>query len=74
MKIRILNEDGISYKTKIINVETGEELEGVGCVELNFYAQSGPIQARITQYWTPIDVVVDAEIRQVCPCCGKPKE
>ncbi len=71
MKVRILNETGISYQTKIIDVETGKELTHVGRVDLGFDASSGPITARLTVYRPPIDIIADAEIRKVCPCCGK---
>ncbi len=70
-KVRILNEDGTAFKTRIIDMETGEELERIGRVEMNFDASSGPITARLTQYWVGVDIIADAEIKQVCPCCGK---
>lgn len=71
-KVRILNEDGVSFHTKIIDVESGKELEYIGLVELAFDAQSGPIHARLTQYCTPIDIIADAEIKRICSYCGTP--
>ena len=72
MKVRIQNEDGLSYNTKITDIETGKDLEYIGYFELSGEASSGPLKVRLTQYWVAVDVIADAEIKHVCPCCGRP--
>jgi hypothetical protein len=74
MKVRIQNEDGLSYNTKITDIETGKNLEYIGHFELSGDAGSGPLKVRLTQYWVAVDVIADAEIKQVCPCCGRSVE
>lgn len=75
MKVRI-EHDGSkeAYKSRITNAETGEAIEHVGRIELDFNAASGPVVAKVTVYMPVIDLIVDAEIKHVCPCCGKDKE
>ena len=71
MKVRIQNEDGQSYKTKITDIETGKELEYIGPIEVSGDAGSGPLKARLTQYWIAVDIIAEAEIKHLCPCCGR---
>jgi hypothetical protein len=68
--VRIFNDTGIGYGTKVTDAETGEEVKNVAFISLNF----GPcdrMQAIIHVINPVIDVIADADIRQVCPCCGQ---
>lgn len=73
MKVRIVNDGQPSYHTQITNVETGERIERVTDVRLYISAQRELPEADITVIMPHVDVIADAEVKQVCPCCGTPK-
>lgn len=75
MKIRIFNDGKPGYMTQLTDVETGKVIEHCtdADVHLKINVQDMP-KALITTIMPVIDVIVDAEIQQVCPVCGKPSE
>lgn len=74
MKIRIQNDGKPAYSTTVTDVETGKQLEYVTRVDLTIDVHDQLPQALLTMITPVVDVIADAEIRQVCPCCGKPTE
>ncbi len=78
MKIRIQNDGKPSYMTKITDAETGKAIHMVGRVEVNLVIDAGnrdPIPRAIMTVFMPVvDIIADAEIKQVCPVCGREKE
>jgi hypothetical protein len=70
-RIRIVNDGKPSYDTQVTDAETGVPLERVTRVELIFDAKDPRVQAVLTIYEPVVDLLVDAEIRRVCPCCGR---
>jgi len=77
IKIHVQNNGGPAMDTKITDANTGRELENVSglswIVDLNDPSlRNGKITLTL---WEPIiDVIVDAEIKKICPCCGREKE
>ncbi len=73
MKIRIQNDGGPGYMTQLTNAETGETIEHATGVEVNLVIGVRDMpKATITTIAPVVDVITDAEIRQVCALCGKP--
>lgn len=58
----------------VTNAETGELIDYVQSVELEMQATNDPVIARITVAVPVLDIIADAEIKHVCPCCGSPQE
>lgn len=74
MKVRIQNDSGVGYQTKITNAETGEDLSSkIFRVELELDVTKVAM-ATVFMYTPVVDVIADAEIRKVCPCCGRENE
>jgi hypothetical protein len=73
MRVRIQNDSGLGYMTKITNVETGQELEYVTDVSIELNPNRAT-QAVLTLIVPAIDIIADAEIKKICPCCGKSME
>lgn len=76
MRVRI-QHDGKNIggmHTCITNAETGELIDYVQSVELEMQATNDPIIARITVAVPILDIIADAEIKRVCPCCGTPQK
>lgn len=76
MKVRI-QHDGkgpAGYNTRITDAETGEPLGYVQRVEMDIQANGDPVTAILTIAMPVIDVIADAEIKHVCPCCGREQE
>ena len=71
MKVRIFNEGQPSYKTTVTDVGTGELLHSVTDVDLHISVRDPYPYALLTVATPVVDVIVDAEIRRVCPCCGR---
>lgn len=72
-RVRITNDGQPSWLTKITNAETGEEIPRIRNITIRMNNDLIP-SAYITTEMPIVDVVVDAEIKQVCPCCGRPTE
>lgn len=76
MKVRITHDGSIAanYNTYVTDLETGKQLEYVMHVGLDIPANHDPITATITVAAPTIDIIADAEIKHVCPCCGAPQD
>ncbi len=73
MKVRIQNDGKPGYTTQVTNAETGEVLD-LQVTEVTIKASKEIPYALLTSILPVVDVIADAEIRHVCPYCGKPKE
>ena len=73
MRVRIENDGEHRYATKITDAETGKELEHVTSAIIQFDAKEDVPTAILFLHAPVVDVIVDAEIKQVCPCCGREK-
>ena len=71
MKVRIFNEGQSSYMTTVTDTETGEQLANVTDVDLHISVRDPYPYALLTVANPVVDVIVEAEIRRVCPCCGR---
>lgn len=76
MKVRITHNGAIeaNHYTRVTDLETGQPLEYVKHVALDIPANNDPITATITVAGPEIDIIADAEIKHVCPCCGTPQK
>ena len=75
MKIHIQNDGGMGYMTRITDAETGKALDDwhIFRIELDAHHNEPPT-AIIYTYMPVVNIIADAEIRQVCPGCGRPVE
>ncbi len=73
MKVRITNPGKPGYMTKISNAETGELLD-LQVTEVTIKAKDDMPYAILTSIQPVVDIIADAEIKQVCPCCGRDVE
>ena len=62
LRVRIVNDGGPAYATKITNAETGELIDGVTNIEISIGVNKDPIKAKITITRPMIDIVADAEV------------
>lgn len=76
MRVRIQHDGNgpAGYNTHITDAETGEPLGYVQRVEMDIQANSDPVTAILTVAMPVLDIIADAEIKHVCPCCGAPKK
>ena len=72
MKVRIVNDGKHFYNTRFISVETGEEMQYVSEATIHFKADGKTPTAEFTMAYPVVDIIADAEIKRVCPCCGRP--
>ena len=70
IRVRIVNDGLPGYMTRITDVETGQEIERVKEVHFHFDAAKVTI-ASLVVYAPVVDVIVDAEIKHMCPYCGQ---
>ena len=73
IRIRIQNGGTEGYNTKITDAETGSEVENVGSLTWSFDYRSMPTVV-LTVFDPVIDIIADAEIRHICPACGRENE
>lgn len=72
MKVRIVNNGQPGYMTEITDAETGKRLDWqIFRVELDARGSKEPPTATLYLYMPALDVIADAEIKHVCPCCGQ---
>jgi hypothetical protein len=69
-QIRIQNDGKPGYTTQVTDAETGEKLD-FQVTEITIKAKDEMPYAILTSLFPVIDVIADAEIKHVCPCCGK---
>lgn len=78
MKIHIKNDGQPGYMTKITDAETGKDLSDWHIFRIELDARRNernePPTAIVYCYMPVVDLIADAEIRHVCPACGKPEE
>ena len=60
MKLKLVSPDGLWYNTKIINKETGEELEGITSINIDIEVCK-PITATITMVGIDCECEFDSE-------------
>lgn len=72
-KVRIVS-DGTRYSTHITDAETGEDLSALQVMDIYINAGDTFPRAILTCASPPVDLIADAEIKQVCPCCGRPTD
>ncbi len=71
MRVRITNPGTHSFDTKVTDAETGKPIGYVNDVQISI-ATSDPLpKAVITVVLPFLDVVADAEIKNVCAHCGR---
>jgi hypothetical protein len=68
-RIKIENDTGIGYQTKVTDAETGEMIERVAKVSMVMDTHSALV-AELTVYAPIVSVLAYAQIRSICPCCG----
>lgn len=77
MAIRIVNEDGNGYKTRIYDAETGEDLTPkmhISSLSIDLRVDA-VVSASMTIWPSRIDITAEkVEIRQQCPYCGHESE
>ena len=73
MKVHIFNDGQRGYMTKITNAETGEMLD-LHVTEVSIKVHDAIPHAFLTSIFPVVDVVADAEIKNVCLACGRPTE
>ncbi len=75
MRVRIQNDGSHGYDTKITDAETGVEISQVAALTWTFDCNdkqfNGMPKALLTIFDPVVDIIVDAEIRHVCPVCGR---
>ena len=55
---RIISKGGVGLSTKIINIETGEELKNVAKIEISSIVPDDQVTAKITLNLVELDVEV----------------
>jgi hypothetical protein len=63
-KIRILNTSGLGYQTKVVDADTGEEIQNITKVEI-FMAVDCAIEAVLHMFNVQVDVVAENSVRDV---------
>ena len=75
IRVRIEHDgNSPSYNAKITDAETGAEIQHVKSAELRLDADRGGLIPRVyLEVYAPlIDIIADAEVKHICPCCGCP--
>ena len=72
MKVCIQNDGKHGYSTRITSCETGQELQYVTKAVITFEASAEAPTADLIMVYPVVDIIADAEIKHVCPCCGRP--
>jgi len=72
--VRIVNDGKPGYDTLVTDADTGTEILHVMAVDVHLEANRELPQAILTMGLPIVDIIADAEIKQVCPCCGRPVE
>jgi hypothetical protein len=74
MKVRIVNDGGPGYATKITNAETGEDLSGLQLTEAHIRVRDNIPTIILTSVLPVLDITGEAKIIYRCPHCGKALE
>jgi len=70
-KVRVFNDGKPAYMTTVTDIETGEQMENITDVDVHISMRDPYPYALLTVATPTVDVIVDAELRRVCPCCGR---
>lgn len=71
-RVRIVNDGQPSYMTKITDAETGKDIPNVIAIAIDLDVKNPVVEAVVTTVMPTVDIIADATIEQVCPCCGRP--
>lgn len=71
MKVCIQNDGEHFYNTRITSCETGQEMQYVSEATIHYKADQPIPTAELTIIYPVVDIIADAEIKCVCPCCGR---
>lgn len=75
MKVHITNPGQPNWLTQVTNTETGEDLtKQMRISEITIRVKDDIPLAILTSRLPVIDIIADAEIRHVCPACGRPEQ
>ena len=72
MRVRIQNDGKHFYKTVFTSVETGEKMQYVASATIHLKADEPLPTVELVMVTPVVDIIADAEIKRVCPCCGRP--
>ncbi len=71
MRVRIVNDGKPGYTTRIYT-EDGRALEYVTEADIHYEASAEIPTVKLTMILPMTDLIADAEIKHVCPYCGRP--
>lgn len=75
VKVRITHDgNGPAKRAKVTEIETGREIVFIRKVLIDIHPDNFNEATTATiQFYNPrVDMIANADITQVCPCCGKP--
>jgi hypothetical protein len=70
MRVRIQSADEHGHTTRFTSIETGQPLNYVAEATIH-WRPDRMITAELTQLLPVVDIVAEATIIHVCPCCGQ---
>jgi hypothetical protein len=73
-RVRIQNDGGPGYTTRITDADTGQPIGSIFHIRLVDLDVKEVPKVLLWQHTQVIDVTANAEIVGVCPCCGKYKQ
>jgi hypothetical protein len=68
-RVKIFNPGGAGWQTKVMDAETGEEMLDLSHIEIGIDLRGMPTATIYTFIAPEVDITVNAEVKQVCPCC-----
>jgi hypothetical protein len=71
MKVRIVNEGKPGFFTTITDAETGQDLGDFMISEIHIEVHDR-IPTAILTCSPAFDIIAEAAIKRMCPCCGLP--
>ncbi len=80
VRVRIQHDGGPAYAMRVTDVNTGKTIENISGMHWSFDLNDRacdygrPPVVKLTVHDPIVDVIVDAAVRKVCPCCGRPVE
>lgn len=69
-KVRIVNNGGPGHQTEVTDTETGKAIPHVTDIDISISVKGVPT-ATLHTIMPIVDVVVDAEEKQICPVCHR---
>ncbi len=73
-RVRIVNDGQPGYMTQILDADTGQPIDWQTYHVALSAGLHEETKAIIVVHMPVIDVIVDAEILHICPCCGREVE